>query len=164
MKKLINIFHSLPAWLSLRSAPAKPQAVSGAIRRDGAKPRSGTLSLFIIQNLFFMFTLFALVVKTIGITDISDIFTNSIYFKVYGIITLTYVLLQYILTLFLIRKYRDKTVNIPLALPNFIKDWLNEVITIAHSKNEALIKTNIKDLYVEISIYLTILILIIILL
>ena len=111
-----------------------------------------------------MFTLFALVVKTIGITDISDIFTNSIYFKVYGIITLTYVLLQYILTLFLIRKYRDKTVNIPLALPNFIKDWLNEVITIAHSKNEALIKTNIKDLYVEISIYLTILILIIILL
>ena len=79
MKKLINIFHSLPAWLSLRSAPAKPQAVSGAIRRDGAKPRSGTLSLFIIQNLFLMLTVFALVVKTIGIKDrITAVSTTAI--------------------------------------------------------------------------------------
>ena len=113
---------------------------------------------FYFKNLLFMATVFALVVKTIGITHISDIFTDLIYFKVYGIITVSCVLLYFLLTLYLIQKYIDKPFNIPIALPNILKDWLYEIKEVAHSKDKVLIKETIKDTYVQIGIYLTLII------
>lgn len=97
-----------------------------------------------------------LVLKLLGYSLITDVINDvsflSKFVYVYASVVITYQLLS----LYLIHKFSTKNVKISEVLPDFMINWLKEFEVMASTKEG--IKGFKKNCYIEISIYLTIVI------
>ena len=108
-----------------------------------------------VKLFFKLFFLTLLILKLLGF-NILEFFSIVYYVKIYTYTTCSLAILYNLLNIYLIHKFSNKTVIIPDVLPEFIINWLKEFELISTSK--AYIKEAKKSSYIDISIYVLIII------
>ena len=117
------------------------------------------LNSYIPNSLKLIFSLFMLclvVIKLLGFNSIFDVFLNLYYLKFYIYITSSLFILYQILNLYLLHKFTKNTISISPILPVFIIKWLTEFKEI--SSNENGVQVFKKMCYVQISLYISIIV------
>ena len=117
------------------------------------------LNFYIPNSLKLIFSLFMLclvVIKLLGFNSIFDVFLNLNYLKFYIYITSSLFILYQILNLYLLHKSTKNTISISPILPVFIIKWLTEFKEI--SSNENGVQVFKKMCYVQISLYISIIV------
>ena len=117
------------------------------------------LNSYIPNSLKLIFSLFMLclvVIKLLGFNSIFDVFLNLNYLKFYIYITSSLFILYQILNLYLLHKFTKNTISISPILPVFIIKWLTEFKEI--SSNENGVQVFKKMCYVQISLYISIIV------
>lgn len=104
--------------------------------------------------LFFIIIL----LKLLGYSIITDVFNDLYFLKKLVYIGSSLVILFDVLNLYLIHKFANKKVKIPAVLPDFIINWLTDFEELSSTQRS--IKVFKKECYINISIYLVIMILI----
>lgn len=110
-----------------------------------------------VKLFFRLLLLTILVLKLLGIS-ILEFLNCTLYIKIYSYITCSLLISYQLLNLYLLQKFsNNNNIKIPEVLPNFIINWLKEFEIIGSKKKNI---NNFKQIYyIEISIYLVILIL-----
>lgn len=109
-----------------------------------------------LKLVFSLFMLCLVVIKLLGFNSIFDVFLNLYYLKLYIYITSSLLILYQILNLYLLHKFSKNTISISPILPVFILNWLTEFKEI--SSTEDGIQVLKKMCYVQISLYISIIV------
>ena len=109
-----------------------------------------------VKLLFKLIFIAVIIIKLLGF-NIFQILDNSYYLKIYMLCTCSLAILYQLLNIYLYYIYITKKPKIPEYLPEFIINWLEEFEKMAKFKlNFKFFK---KTCYIEITIYITILLL-----
>ena len=88
-----------------------------------------------------------------------DFFSTIYYIKMYFLISASLVIIYFLLCLYLLHKfYNNPNLNIPEILPDFLIDWLDYLKSLSSSKE--LLNYTKKFYYIELSIYISVIILV----
>ena len=109
-----------------------------------------------VKLFFKLLFLFIVIVKLLGFKSIFDVFFNLYYFKMYGYISCSLVIIYQLLNLYFLHKFNNKSFKISDILPEFLISWLKEFEEICNSREA--IKEFKNMCYIQIGIYLTIII------
>ncbi len=110
-----------------------------------------------LKIIFRLLFLSILIIKLLGF-NVLDIISNNYYLKMYCYISCSLVILYQILNILLLYLFSKNNIKIPEILPDFIINWLKEFEIMSSSK--ASIKEFKTTCYIEILLYVTIIILI----
>lgn len=110
-----------------------------------------------IKLLFKLIVLIIIVLKLLGFESIGGFFFNAYYLKLYILITSSLVIIYQLINIYLIHK-ASNGMKISEVLPEFIINWLKEFETLSSSK--ASIKEFKNMCYIQIAIYIVIILLI----
>lgn len=111
-----------------------------------------------VKLLFKLLLLSILVLKLLGFKSILDVLNNVYYLKIFSYISCSLAIIYQLLNLYLLYKFYNKNKKIPEILPIFIQNWLKEFEIISSTKESFNEFKNI--CYIEILIYILIIILI----
>lgn len=95
-----------------------------------------------------------LILKLLGFSIFTDILLNSYNLKIYSIISCSFGISYQLLSIYLIHKFSTTKVNIPEVLPEFIIKWLKSLEMLSSDKN--IVKNTKNSCYIDITIYITI--------
>lgn len=110
-----------------------------------------------LKLLFKLLLLSLLVLKLLGI-NILDFMNSLYYLRMYCYVSCTLVIFYQLLNIYLVHKFSNKNIKISKVLPDFLINWLKEFEEISSSVEN--IKEFKKTCYIEICIYLSIIIII----
>ena len=109
-----------------------------------------------VKLIFRLLFLSILVLKLLGIS-IFEFLNSTYYIKMFSYITCSLLIIYQFLNLYLLHKFSNNNIKIPEVLPDFLINWLKDFKIICSNKES--INVIKKTYYIEISIYLVILIL-----
>lgn len=108
-----------------------------------------------IVTVFYVIIILLVILKLFGYSFIDIFIDMNLLYKI-SFVSLTICLSYHFLTLYLLHKFSSKEISIPKVLPHFIIEWLEHVKYAA--SNEVDLKEVRKTCYIDISIYLVLLI------
>jgi hypothetical protein len=110
-----------------------------------------------LRIIFILLTLIFIILKLLGYNIIQVLIDDTLlknFVCVYCVVVINY----HLLIIYLIHKFSTKKIQIPEVLPNFMINWLKNFEIMSETKET--IKAFTKNSYIEISLYMIILLLV----
>ena len=104
-----------------------------------------------------LFLVFLLVIKLLGISFL-EFYNSWLYLRMYCYFVSTLIIMYELLNLYLMHKFHTQTIKIPQVLPDFLRNWLKEFEAV--SSRVEYIKEFKKGCYIEIGMYLSLIIIV----
>ena len=150
--------------------PAPRKENKSTVNTEIGSVSQGSMLVELYKNLPFLLTLlFIIILCVFGILKFDRlagkgisiwVFLNSDYYiKIYFFLTISLAILYFLIKLYTIHKFLTKNIQISEVLPKFIYNWLKDIQMLTRSKLGR--KDMIENTYLNLGIYLVLMVLLI---